>query len=174
MCDSRDSALAWSSPVAAAAGAASLRIIDEEKLVENSRTVGAYFLKKLQPFVDRYPFVGEVRGAGLFLGIELVKDKKTKEPLPRSVTNQIFQENLKRGLLTMSYAASFRIQPAAPARPNRCQLFGPGSRPALFEKMAASAALTVTPTTTSGPSPESASSLSKQWPKTSLRPPRKP
>ena len=35
---------------------------------------------------------------------------------------------------------SFRIQPAAPARPNRCQLFGPGSRPALFEKMAASAA----------------------------------
>jgi len=35
---------------------------------------------------------------------------------------------------------SFRVQPAAPARPNRCQLFGPGSRPALFEKMAASAA----------------------------------
>ena len=35
---------------------------------------------------------------------------------------------------------SFRIQPAAPARPNRCQLFGPGSRPAIFEKMAASAA----------------------------------
>ena len=35
---------------------------------------------------------------------------------------------------------SFRLQPAVPARPNRCQLFGPGSRPALFEKMAASAA----------------------------------
>ncbi len=35
---------------------------------------------------------------------------------------------------------SFRIQPAPPARPNRCQLFGPGSRPAIFEKMAASAA----------------------------------
>ncbi|KFE35975.1 L-malyl-CoA/beta-methylmalyl-CoA lyase [Thioclava atlantica] len=35
---------------------------------------------------------------------------------------------------------SFRVQPAAPARPNRCQLFGPGSRPAIFEKMAASAA----------------------------------
>jgi malyl-CoA/(S)-citramalyl-CoA lyase len=35
---------------------------------------------------------------------------------------------------------SFRLQPPAPARPNRCQLFGPGSRPALFEKMAASAA----------------------------------
>ncbi|MEO1789326.1 MAG: L-malyl-CoA/beta-methylmalyl-CoA lyase, partial [Pseudomonadota bacterium] len=35
---------------------------------------------------------------------------------------------------------SFRVQPAAPARPNRCQLFGPGSRPAIFEKMAGSAA----------------------------------
>ncbi|MDD9923444.1 MAG: aldolase/citrate lyase family protein, partial [Boseongicola sp.] len=35
---------------------------------------------------------------------------------------------------------SFRVQPAAPARPNRCQLFGPGSRPAIFEKMAASEA----------------------------------
>ena len=35
---------------------------------------------------------------------------------------------------------SFRLQPAAPARPNRCQLFGPGSRPAIFEKMAKSAA----------------------------------
>ena len=35
---------------------------------------------------------------------------------------------------------SFRLQPAAPARPNRCQLFGPGSRPAIFEKMAGSAA----------------------------------
>jgi malyl-CoA/(S)-citramalyl-CoA lyase len=37
-------------------------------------------------------------------------------------------------------AMSFRTQPAPPARPNRCQLFGPGSRPKLFEKMAASAA----------------------------------
>ena len=35
---------------------------------------------------------------------------------------------------------SFKVQPASPARPNRCQLFGPGSRPAIFEKMAGSAA----------------------------------
>ncbi|MBI4403060.1 MAG: aspartate aminotransferase family protein [Deltaproteobacteria bacterium] len=99
-------------PLACAAAAASLRIIEEEKLVENSKRVGEYFLKKLQPMVDRYPFVGDVRGRGLFIGMELVKDKATKEPLPRPVTEKIFQECLKRGLLTMAYSASFRIQPA--------------------------------------------------------------
>jgi 4-aminobutyrate aminotransferase-like enzyme len=46
------------------------------------------------------------------LGIELVRDKETKEPLSREVTRRIFDECVKRGLLTMSYAPSFRIQPA--------------------------------------------------------------
>jgi 4-aminobutyrate aminotransferase / (S)-3-amino-2-methylpropionate transaminase / 5-aminovalerate transaminase len=99
-------------PLAAAGAASALRIIEEEGLVENSNQMGEYFLKKLQPMVDRYPFVGDVRGAGLFLGIEMVKDKQTKEPLSKVATQRVFQECLKRGLLTMSYAASFRIQPA--------------------------------------------------------------
>jgi 4-aminobutyrate aminotransferase/(S)-3-amino-2-methylpropionate transaminase len=99
-------------PLGAAAGAAALRIIDEENLAENARAVGAVMLRHLEAFVDRYPFVGFAQGAGLFLRVELVKDKKTKEPLPRQVTERIFQECVKRGLLTMSYAASFRIQPA--------------------------------------------------------------
>ncbi|MFV2034897.1 MAG: aldolase/citrate lyase family protein, partial [Halocynthiibacter sp.] len=46
----------------------------------------------------------------------------------------------KRNIISHRPAISFRIQPAAPARLNRCQLFGPGSRPAIFEKMAKSAA----------------------------------
>lgn len=99
-------------PLASAAAAATLRIIDNEKLVENSKNVGAFFLKKLEAFMDRYPFIGEVRGRGLFIGIEMVQDKASKEPLSKSVTNRIFNECLKRGLLTMSYASSFRIQPA--------------------------------------------------------------
>ena len=99
-------------PLASAAAAAAVRIIREEGLVENSRLRGEYFLKKIQPFVDKYPFIGEVRGAGLFLSIEMVKDKVTKEPLSKAVTNRVFMECLKRGLLTMSYAASFRIQPS--------------------------------------------------------------
>lgn len=99
-------------PLVSAAGAAALRIIDEEGLVENSRKQGEYFLKKLMPFVDRYPFIGEVRGAGLFLAVEMVKDKKTKEPLSKTITQRVFMEFVKRGLLTMAYDARFRIQPA--------------------------------------------------------------
>ncbi len=99
-------------PLGAAAGAAALRAIDDERLVDNARAVGAAMLDALRPFVDDYPFVGEVHGRGLFLGIELVRDKKTKEPLARSVTRRIFDECARRGLLTMAYAPSFRIQPA--------------------------------------------------------------
>lgn len=99
-------------PLGAAAGAAALRAIEEEELVENARVVGGALLDAMRPFVDDYPFVGEVHGRGLFLGIEMVRDRKTKEPLSRAVARRIFDECLARGLLTMSYAPSFRIQPA--------------------------------------------------------------
>ncbi len=99
-------------PLGAAAGAAALRIIEEEKLTENAAHVGAAMLRELEDFVERFPFVGLVQGAGLFLRIELVKDRVTKQPLSRPATERIFAECVKRGLLTMAYAASFRIQPA--------------------------------------------------------------
>jgi len=99
-------------PLAAIAADACLRIIDEEGLVENSRRVGEYFLKKMEDWVDRYPFIGDVRGAGLFIGMDLVRDKATKEPLSTAVCQRIFQECLKRGLLAMTYTHRVRIQPA--------------------------------------------------------------
>jgi 4-aminobutyrate aminotransferase/(S)-3-amino-2-methylpropionate transaminase len=99
-------------PLAAAAGAAALRIIDEERLVDNARDVGQLMLRELEAFPDRYPFVGFVQGSGLFLRIELVKDRVTKEPLARRITDRIFMECVRRGLLTMSYSASFRLQPS--------------------------------------------------------------
>jgi 4-aminobutyrate aminotransferase / (S)-3-amino-2-methylpropionate transaminase / 5-aminovalerate transaminase len=99
-------------PLAAAAGATALKIIDDEQLVENAAKVGAVMLRELEGFVERYPFVGYVQGAGLFLRVELVRDKASKEPLARAVTERIFKECVRRGLLTMAYTASFRIQPA--------------------------------------------------------------
>lgn len=99
-------------PLAAAAGAAALATIDREHLVDNAREVGRALLTELSGFVDDYPFVGLVRGRGLLIGVELVADKATKEPLSRRVTRRIFDACVKRGLLTMAYAPSLRIQPA--------------------------------------------------------------
>lgn len=99
-------------PLGAAAANESLKIIEDERLVENSLLTGAYFLERLKPLVEKYPFVGEARGRGLFLALELVQDKKTKTPMSKAATNRVFGECLRRGLLTMAYASSFRIQPA--------------------------------------------------------------
>jgi 4-aminobutyrate aminotransferase-like enzyme len=99
-------------PLVSAAGAQALEIVDSEGLVENSARVGAHFLKKLEPMAEKYPFVGDVRGKGLFLAIELVKDKNTRERMGKNAVHRVFMEMTKRGLLAMSYDARFRIQPA--------------------------------------------------------------
>jgi 4-aminobutyrate aminotransferase-like enzyme len=99
-------------PLAAAAGAAALRIVDEEGLVENARDVGARMLEELGAFVDRYPFVGAARGRGLLLALELVRDKRTKEPLSGVACRRIYDACVARGLLTMAYAPRVRLQPA--------------------------------------------------------------
>jgi 4-aminobutyrate aminotransferase-like enzyme len=98
-------------PLGSAAGAAALRALDEEGLVENARRVGERMLAELRGFED-YPFVGAVRGRGLLIGLELVGDKRSRAPLARSVCEHIFRECLRRGLLTLAYAPSFRLQPA--------------------------------------------------------------
>jgi 4-aminobutyrate aminotransferase/(S)-3-amino-2-methylpropionate transaminase len=98
--------------LAAAAGAAALRIIEEEQLVENSRIVGGQLLDELLPFVERYPFVGLVTGAGMMLRMELVTDKQSREPLPRSVTHRLFDALVQAGLMTMAYSPHFRLQPS--------------------------------------------------------------
>lgn len=99
-------------PLAAAAGAAALRVLDDEGLVDNARVVGEGMLRALVPFVDDYPFVGEVRGRGLLLAIELVQNKRTKEPLPEPALRRIYDACVARGLLTMAYAPRVRLQPA--------------------------------------------------------------
>jgi len=99
-------------PLASAAALSALSIIEEEGLVENARETGRYFLDSILHFKDKYSFIGDVRGRGLFMGIEMVKSKETKEPLSMDICGQIFNEFLQKGLLTMAYTPSFRIQPS--------------------------------------------------------------
>lgn len=98
-------------PLASTAALATIRTIVDESLVENSRNVGDHLLRGLQALGEKYELIGDVRGRGLLIGVELVKDRKTKEPLDKAVTRQIFLETLKRGLVSMDYKPNFRINP---------------------------------------------------------------
>src|SRR5262247_1930937 len=99
------------SPLASAAGLAALEIILKEDLVKNAERVGKVMLGRLEALKEKYRCVGEVRGRGLMLGIELVRDRTTKEPLSKTVTQALYQECLRRGLVAMTYAPSVRINP---------------------------------------------------------------
>jgi 4-aminobutyrate aminotransferase/(S)-3-amino-2-methylpropionate transaminase len=98
--------------LAAAAALASVETIRDERLWENAERVGGVMLAELRRMQERHPVVGDVRGAGLFLGVELVKDRGTKEPLDQKVTRRLYEACLRRGLLAMTYSPHVRLQPA--------------------------------------------------------------
>ncbi len=67
-------------PISVTQGLATLEVIDEEGIQQNALTVGSHLKSRLVELMDKHPIIGEVRGLGLMLGIELVADRKTKEP----------------------------------------------------------------------------------------------
>ncbi|KAL2839140.1 pyridoxal phosphate-dependent transferase [Aspergillus pseudodeflectus] len=73
-------------PVSCAAALAVQKVIKEESLLENVRSMGGYLEKKLRETLGDHPYVGDIRGKGLFWGIEFVKDKTTKEPFSTETT----------------------------------------------------------------------------------------
>ena len=69
-------------PVAAAAALRNIQIMEDEGLVENSARMGAYLLDGLNELKDKHQMIGDVRGLGLMCGMELVRDRETREPYP--------------------------------------------------------------------------------------------
>jgi 4-aminobutyrate aminotransferase len=67
-------------PVACAAGLATLQVIEDEGLVEHARILGQYAVDRLSEMAKRHPMIGDIRGLGLILGVELLKDKSTLAP----------------------------------------------------------------------------------------------
>jgi 4-aminobutyrate aminotransferase-like enzyme len=69
-------------PVSCAAGLAVLEVLEEEKLQDNALRVGNYLMDGLEKLKHDFSIIGDVRGVGLFIGVELVMDRKSKEPAP--------------------------------------------------------------------------------------------
>jgi adenosylmethionine-8-amino-7-oxononanoate aminotransferase len=88
-------------PLACAAALAVQQVIRRDNLLDNVRRQGAHLSRRLQERFSNYPFVGDVRGRGLFQGVELVADRDTKEPFDpaRKLNARIKREAMTRGLM---------------------------------------------------------------------------
>jgi len=101
-------------PLSCAAGIAVLDAIKEDKLQENSHQIGTYFLNELAKLRDEYEIVGDVRGKGLMIGIEMVEDKGSKKPLNGGVMADIWEKCKQMRLLLGKGGLNgniFRIKP---------------------------------------------------------------
>jgi 4-aminobutyrate aminotransferase/4-aminobutyrate aminotransferase/(S)-3-amino-2-methylpropionate transaminase len=97
-------------PMAAAAVVASLEVIEEEDILENVRTVGSYFMRRMEQMKAEHPIVGHVKGKGFLLGIELVKDKVTKEPFAEA-GKLVYQKAFAKGLAWIPAGHILRMSP---------------------------------------------------------------
>lgn len=100
-------------PLACAAAIANLKIIEDENLPANAGTVGAYYLERLLDVKSRHPNMGDVRGLGLMLAVELVADPETKRPfdLSEDFGARISDYCREKGVLIRNLADTFIISP---------------------------------------------------------------
>jgi 4-aminobutyrate aminotransferase-like enzyme len=85
-------------PVSMAAALAVIKIIEEDDLRTNAAVVGGYLRQRLEELKEKHAVIGDVRGLGLMQGLELVKDRETKEPAPQALL-QVFEETKRRRVL---------------------------------------------------------------------------
>jgi len=101
-------------PVTMAAAKAVVDTIAEERLMDNATEVGGHFRARLDKLQEKHRVIGEVRGMGLMQGIELVKDRQSKEPAPQQ-TSAVLEAAKDRGLIIGKggmYGNVLRISPA--------------------------------------------------------------
>jgi len=87
-------------PLACAAASVVIDIIAEENLTQKAAETGSFMMERLKGIEGKHPLIGEIRGAGLFIGVELVKDKETKERANEEA-KKVVAECRKRGVLLM-------------------------------------------------------------------------
>ena len=104
-----------SDPLPAEVGVTVLSILVEEKMQERAQKMGGYLKRGLEELQERYECIGDVRGRGLLLGMEIVKDRASKTPDPE-LGSKIAEQCLKNGLSMnivriKGYGGVFRIAP---------------------------------------------------------------
>lgn len=111
-------------PLACATALANLRLVEQEGLVESAGSVGAYFLECLAELQARHATVGDVRGKGLMLAIEFVRDKATREPLDLGVGHgaRISARCRELGVLVRNLADTFIISPPLTFQRNHVEM----------------------------------------------------
>jgi 4-aminobutyrate aminotransferase/4-aminobutyrate aminotransferase/(S)-3-amino-2-methylpropionate transaminase len=97
-------------PMACAAALASIEVIEEEGLLQNVRKVGDFFMRQMQRMKAEHPIIGDVKGKGFLLGIELVKDKATKEPFDEA-GKLVYQKAFRKGLAWIPAGHILRMSP---------------------------------------------------------------
>ncbi|KAL0458551.1 UNVERIFIED_CONTAM: Alanine--glyoxylate aminotransferase 22, mitochondrial [Sesamum latifolium] len=100
-------------PVSTAAGLAVLQVLEKENLQQNALTVGSYLKERLTSLKDKYEIIGDVRGRGLMLGVELVKDRQLKTPA-KNETLHVMDQMKEMGILIGKggfFGNVFRITP---------------------------------------------------------------
>jgi alanine-glyoxylate transaminase/(R)-3-amino-2-methylpropionate-pyruvate transaminase len=106
-------------PVSCAAALATIQVMEEEASPAHVGEVGARLRQGLEALQDKYPLIGDVRGMGLMQGVEMVRDRQTKEPATNEVA-QLFESTRRRGLLIGKgglYGNTLRISPPLTASP---------------------------------------------------------
>ncbi|WP_428642720.1 aspartate aminotransferase family protein [Roseibium sp.] len=112
-------------PVSAAVGLAVLNVIRDEALQENARITGKYLRDGLRDLASAHKVVGDVRGAGLFIGLEMVRDRETKTPATEE-TAWLVNELRRRGVLISRagpHGNVLKIRPPLPFRPEHADHF---------------------------------------------------
>jgi len=100
-------------PVSSAMGKAVLEVIEKDSLQENSLRVGGHLIEQLTALKEKHPILGDVRGKGLMIGLELVLDRETKEPASKECA-QVFERVKELGLLIGKgglFGSVLRIKP---------------------------------------------------------------
>jgi 4-aminobutyrate aminotransferase-like enzyme len=97
-------------PMACAAALACLEVIEEEGLLEHAKELEVLFKKKMSDWTSKYKMVGDTRVKGCLLGVELVKDKETKEPFDEA-GKMVYQKAFKKGLAWIPAGHILRMSP---------------------------------------------------------------